>query len=338
MQSGFRSRFFRVFRVTVLVLALTAGTQWLRRSFTSVASEQALINAEIMEIRAPISGELEIGDVKPGAFCRKDDVLFTVKDPRFADRESVALYNEIENMVESQKSDLLGAKQNLDTTTIAHTRAERLYKAELIARIEFEDAQTHYEMAKKLLGAKTEQLQRLEARAREMEPQLQMAKACVVRMPIDGLVWAVSGKMGEQFEANKPVLEIINPDHIWVDAFFPERDAKDLKPGLEGQVTSLDSEASWPGRLRSMRAGVGRLAYDTSVAVPPPELVKRQVAVRVEPAWRQPFSATEFFGVGRSVKVVFNQRAPSYTVADALLEKWLQFFSTPKETVASAKQ
>ncbi len=110
------------------------------------------------------------------------------------------------------------------------------------------------------------------------------------------------------------------------EPFFAERFAQDLKPGLPAVVRSLDSVALWKGRLESMRAGVGRLAYDTTVAVPPPEMAKRQVAVRVEANWDQPFGATEFFGVGRSVQVTFTRGKTQRTVGDALKEKWERAF------------
>jgi hypothetical protein len=142
-------------------------------------------------------------------------------------------------------------------------------------------------------------------------------------MPIDGVVWSVAGKMGEQLEANKPVLEVINPAHVWVDAFFPERFAEALRPGLRASISPVDGSASWSGELQSVRAGVGRLAFDTAVAVPPPELAKRQVAVRVGGNWKQPYGASEFYGVGRTVQVAFGQNAErARTIADALQERF----------------
>ena len=47
------------------------------------------------------------------------------------------------------------------------------------------------------------------------------------------------------------------------------------------------------------------MAVDSSVAVPPPEAVKRQVAVRVEAKWDGPFDPVEFCRVGRSVQVTY---------------------------------
>ena len=339
MLQGFRSRLFRILRVALLVLALIAGAQWLRRTLTSVDSEQAVINAEIVQIRTPIAGELEIGEVRPGMLLHKGDVLFTVKNPRFADRgESVTQYNGLQNLVEYQKSELLGAKQSLEAAGLTRARAQRLYKSQLIARNQAEDEDARYQMAQKLVSSKADQLARSEKRALEMKEQMEMARESAVHMPVDGVVWSVVGKAGEQFDANKPVLEVINPAHIWVDAFFPERFAQQLKPGLPAVVRSLDSTTSWAGYLRSVRAGVGRMAFDTTVAVPPPESAKRQIAARVEAEWLQPFSAVEFYGVGRSVQVSFQREKNERTVGDALREKWDHALSGSRGATASTEQ
>jgi hypothetical protein len=42
----------------------------------------------------------------------------------------------------------------------------------------------------------------------------------------------------------------------------------------------------------------------------------------VETVWQHPFSAVEFFGVGRSVLVSFQREKPQRTVGDALKERW----------------
>ena len=136
-------------------------------------------------------------------------------------------------------------------------------------------------------------------------------------------------------DANHLVLEVINPAHIWVDAFFTERHAAALRPGLTATISSLDSDTAWRGSLESVRAGVGRFAYDTTVAVPPPEMVKRQIAVRVAAAWDRPFGPEAFYGVGRSVEVTFLKGQAQRTQADVLRERCEQAFSRLRGKLAS---
>ncbi len=340
MRPGLRSSLFRIFRTAVVVLLLIAAGSWLRRTLTSLESEQAVINAEIIQIRTPITGELVIGDVRPGMLVKKGDVLFEVRNARFGDRESVAQYNGLQNLVESVQAELLGAKNEHELAEIASERTERLWKAQLIPRIEKEQAAKRVVMAKALVAAKEEQLTRSRERTAEMEKQMEMQKASIVTIPEDGLIWSITGKSGEQVDSNKLVMEVLNPTRIWVDAFFAERHAQELRPGLPAKIRSLDSTLEWSGNMQSIRAGVGRFAYDTTVAVPPPEMAKRMIAVRVEAGWDRPFSPVEFYGVGRSVEVRFLRGKHQRTVGDVLQERWKKALTQGGwgETVSAGSQ
>jgi multidrug resistance efflux pump len=336
----FRSSIFRILRVAAVVLVIIGSAIWLRDSFTSLRSEQAVINAEIIELRTPIVGELQIHDVRPGAMVKAGDPLFRVVNARFGDRESAAQYNGMQNLVETEKSELLGAQQSLDLAKVESERAERLFKMQVISRVEMEQAHYRRRVASQGVEQKKHQLEGSEQRTAEIRKQMDLQKDSVVTAPIDGIVWSVAGKAGENMDANKLVMQLVNPSRIWVDAFFAERQVKSLKPGLPALVRSLDGTVSWRGSLETIRAGVGRLAFDTNVAVPPPEMVKRQVAVRVAPNWSKPFSAIEFYGVGRSVEVTFTKTEPRRTLGDALREKWNRLIhgspQTPVRTAAKS--
>jgi multidrug resistance efflux pump len=322
MNHAIRGSLLRILRITVLVLVLIGAAIWLRNILTSLESEQAVINAEIIQIRTPIAGVLEIDDLRPGMLLAKGQLLFKIENPRFGDRETVAQFNTLQTQVESLRAELASVRRELEVAGVEQERARRLYKAEVIARVEKELAETRFVTLRQLVNVKTGQLDRTAKRAQDMEAQMKLQEASVVTMPADGLIWSITGKSGEQANSNALVMEVINPSRIWVDAFFAERHAKELKPGLRAAIRSLDSTASWRGHLESIRAGVGRIAYDTTVAIPPPEMAKRQIAVRVDVDWEPPFSAAEFFGVGRSVEVKFVKGNGQRTVGDVLKEKW----------------
>lgn len=322
MKTTLRGSFFRVLRTALVILLIVGIAAWVRQTLTSLESEQAVINAEIIQIRTPITGELEIADVHPGMLLKKGQPLFTVRNARFGDRESVAQYNGLQTLVETVQAELLGARHEYELAKIASERTARLWKAKLIPRVEMEQDKTRVGMSKNLVAAKEEQLARSSVRAAEMAKQMEMQKASVVTIPEDGLIWSISGKSGEQMDSNKLVMEVLNPSRIWVDAFFSERHAPELRPGLSARIRSLDSTLAWAGNMQSIRAGVGRLAYDTTVAVPPPELAKRMIAVRVEAEWDRPFSPVEFYGVGRSVAVRFSRANHQRTVGDLLRERF----------------
>jgi multidrug resistance efflux pump len=336
MNYDFRGGLFRILRVTVIVLVLIGAAVWLRGIVTSLKSEQAVINAEIIQIRTPITGQLQLKDIRPGMFFKKGDVLLTVENKRFGDRGSSAQYNLLQNQVENLQNELQGAKQNVPAEKLTLDTNRRLFQGGLIPRNQVVEAEARYENAVKLVSAKADQLAHSQSRLKEMAEQARLQRESVITMPVDGLIWSMAGKPGEQVDENHVIMEVINPAHIWVDAFFAERHANQLKPGLPAVIHSLDETATWDGSLDSVRAGVGRMAFATTVAVPPPEMVKRQIAVRVEPHWVRPFGPEAFYGVGRSVEVSFVKDAHPRTQADLLREKWEQAFSAIKGKIASA--
>ena len=321
MTGNFRAGVFRIVRVTLIVLILIGTAVWLRGVMTSLESEQAVINAEIVQIRTPIAGQIRMNNIRPGMLLKKGDPLFTVENLHFGDRESVSQYNSLLSQADALQGEVLGAKNSVGQEEITLQKDQQLYDMGGIARIVLQESQKRYANAKDIVKSKEDQLVRTQARVKEMGAQSALQKESVITMPENGLVWSIAGKPGEQVDADHLVMEIINPAHIWVDAFFSERRVNELHPGLSAVVSSLDSSAKWSGSLESVRAGVGRLAYDTTVAVPPPEMVKRQLAVRVDVAWKQPFGPEAFYGVGRSVQVTFYKSPARRTRADVLKER-----------------
>ena len=317
MKPEIRRAFFRIARFCIIIALLIGGVAWFREHLASRQSEQAIINAELLQIRTPISGQLELTGIRPGTFLKKGEPLLKIVNSRFGDRASSANANIEHAQVAALESELLGAQHSIDVEAVTQTQFRRLYLSGSIARQEKEKAEMRYTMAVDLARVKKEQLARARERARLMTEQAEMQKECLLTMPADGVVWAVSAKPGEQVDANQLVMEIINPEHIWVDAFFAERYANELRPGLPVAIQSLDGRGNWTGVLQSVRAGVGRMAVDSSVAVPPPEAVKRQVAVRIEAKWTGNFDPVEFCRVGRSVQVSYARTDEKATRDDA---------------------
>lgn len=65
-------------------------------------------------------------------------------------------------------------------------------------------------------------------------------------------------------------------------------------------------------------------------------MVKRQLAVRVDVAWKQPFGPEAFYGVGRSVQVTFYKPQARRTQADVLKERIEQMFGSTKHQLIGA--
>jgi multidrug resistance efflux pump len=122
-------------------------------------------------------------------------------------------------------------------------------------------------------------------------------------MPFEGIAWSAPAKNGSQLALNETVVEVINPQHMWIDAYFNERHAGKLSIGAEVNIETPRGEKIGRGTVESVRAGVGRIPFDGVAAVSPSEYITKRIAVRVRLEARTPFDASQFFGVGRSVVV-----------------------------------
>jgi multidrug resistance efflux pump len=161
------------------------------------------------------------------------------------------------------------------------------------------------------MNNRKDQLRAAEARRREIEQQVALQKEAVMTMPFDGVVWSVRGQSGSQVGAQESVIHVLDPKRIWVDAFLHEKHADKFQVGTAVVVRGMDGRQNWPGRVESVRAGVGRVDPEQSIAVPSSDLARRRIAVRVKIETAGPFTASEFYGVGRSVKVTLPDRQES---------------------------
>lgn len=146
-----------------------------------------------------------------------------------------------------------------------------------------------------------------------IDQQLALAQIAPIVSPTTGVVWSVpspTGALGDHIEAGGTVVQLLDCNNLWVDAFVSERQVSTLQVGAQARVRFLSNRSgTWhAGTIASIRAGVGRTATGDDVAVPPPELVRREVAVRVR-LEEVPLPPAEFCGVGRSVEVRFPKPA-----------------------------
>jgi multidrug resistance efflux pump len=282
---------------------LTGAGIYVRHIAVSATSDQAYINAEMAVLRAPIEGQLRLESFQSGAFISRGETLFSIQNPRFGNQEVNGQLNWARELIERLRAEADEAVVRCQQQEVVYRLHEKLHQEKLISDLEFIEEQTKLALAKSVLTNKQVQVRQAEGRAREMETQVELQKEASIRMPFDGVVWAVPAKAGAQVAVHEPVLQLIDPSRIWVDAFFHEKHANKLRPGVAVLIRALDGEETWKGRIESIRAGVGRIAYDNFAAGLPGGYDRRRVAVRVAMESRNPFDASQFFGVGRSVVV-----------------------------------
>ena len=303
-----RRSLFRCVRLVLTAAVLGGAGTYVRHMVISAISDQAYINAEMTMLRAPIEGQLQLDSIRPGTVIFQGASLFSIRNPRFGNQEVNSQLNFLRELTERLRAEADEASVRCRQQEQVYRVHEKLHEEKLISHLEFIDEQTKLAMARAALTNKLVQASQAEARAHEAARQVDLQKEALVQMPFDGVAWTVPAKDGAQLAAHDPVLQVIDPRRIWVDAFFHERHANKLHPGALVSIRALDGKESWQGRVESIRAGVGRIAYENFTAALPGDGGSRRVAVRVAMESRNPYGASQFFGVGRSVVVSINDR------------------------------
>ncbi|MBV8886398.1 MAG: HlyD family efflux transporter periplasmic adaptor subunit [Chroococcidiopsidaceae cyanobacterium CP_BM_RX_35] len=151
------------------------------------------------------------------------------------------------------------------------------------------------------------QEQTLKVELTKLTQQLNLNQRVVLSAPTHGVVWSVDTKAGEYITPTTPVVKVLNCQNRWVEAFFPEASTRDLSAGMSAQVKLVGSDSQvLDGTIEAIRGGSGRVTTTgKDVAVPPPESVRRQVAVRIRVNWQDTPNSVQFCDVGRSAEVTF---------------------------------
>ncbi len=394
----------KAFRVLRLIMALgvaTAAGFVLQQQYANVRSRQAFINAEIVKVRSPIAGNLQLKNLQPGESIYVGENIGTVRNLRQSGELEVAKQSLI-SQIEQAKQTSLGIEAQMGDrlTAIAHLRQEansqqglgvdyedqqidiaknqqdralfaaktakkdleriaNLAKQGVFSQEKLEGSQLNFNRAQnevknarsqvkqaeqkakaaeaglQLDGSRTlgyseirqrelstdindMQQQLAEARVRQqtteaelvkIDRQLSLNQQAKIPSPTSGPIWSVESKSGEYAEASIPILEVLNCQNLWVEAFFSEQDAGKIYPGKPVKVRLLGAEDDdlVSGKVESVRAGSGRVQTGGDIAVPPPDSVRRQVAVKVKLDRPLEVNSTQFCDVGRSAEVVFKR-------------------------------
>jgi multidrug resistance efflux pump len=303
MASRWRRWFFRGVRLSSAGGLAMAAIYFGQQTLSKVESDQAYINGAIASQRAPIGGQLWLEALEPGTLVSSGTALFRVENLRFGNLEAMSQLNWIRELVDRLRAEVADAELRHAKQQQIFKHYEALFKDKLISRLEFIEQESKVTLCQAARGQKADLLRSAEARVREVEQHLALQKQASVTMPFDGVVWAVRAQSGAEIGAHETVLHLLDPKRLWVDAFLHEKHSDKFRIGTPVLVRTVDGKETWNGHVESIRAGVGRVDPESCVAAPPGELSRRRVAVRVKLDSPPPFTACQFFGVGRSVVV-----------------------------------
>jgi hypothetical protein len=298
-----RQVLFRCLRLVLAGCLVYGAGVYFWNTFTQVTSEQAVITTDILALRTPIEGQLQIERLTPGAELPGGAHAFRVVNPRFGNKETASQLNFAREQIERLQAETEEAAVRLAKQQQIFAHHQKLQDQRVLAPLEFLQEETKLAVVRAGWSNKLAQLQRAEARGREIEQQLALQKEATVAMPFDGAIWAVTARDGAPVAAHETILRVFDPKRVWVEAFIHEKHADKFAVGAPVFIRTIDGQMVWEGRVEAIRGRGGPSTGDSVMSVMPAEPPPGRMAARVVMEKRNPFTAREFYGVGRSVIV-----------------------------------
>jgi membrane fusion protein (multidrug efflux system) len=191
--------------------------------------------------------------------------------------------SEISAGIAAAKANLELEEANLDQAERDSKRAVNLYKSATIPKERYEKTMTAYTVLVAKVKAAKDQLKQAEkaletqksvvkqtevlkssqhSRIREKEAQLDTARLNYgytrIYAPADGYVTKRSAEVGNQVQAEQPLLAVVSLGDIWVTANYKETQLAKVKPGQKVTIeVDTYSGTKFTGKVNSIMAGTG---------------------------------------------------------------------------------
>jgi membrane fusion protein (multidrug efflux system) len=270
--------------VVPLVLVAGAGMWWLW-SGRYVATENAYVKADIVQVSSEVPGRIIDVKVREHAQVAAGDVLLTV-DPEpyaIALAKAEAELDQTRSRVAGFRAEYAEAQMELAEaqSRIAffeaqHGRQKQLSDKGVGFAFRAEEAESNLTVARARIGVIEQKMARIltslggradkpteeHALVREMLAQRDRARLELVRTrilaPVSGRVVNAKLLPGEQIRAATPLFAIVSDSEIWVEANFKETELTHVRPGQKATIIlDIYPDVTWKARVESISPATG---------------------------------------------------------------------------------
>lgn len=248
-----------IITLLTLLVAIFCVHYWFKDSAKHPLSEDAIVNADLVNISSVVPGKVTNIYVKDNSKVKKGDLLFTIEKTPYlialSQAESAlaiaqaALVTKSKNVsAEKYNSDITNkqiarAKTNLKLTTQTLTRLEPLLPEGYVTKQQIDDAKTakndaeiSYQQsisqanaAKALINDTTAEQAFVEAKLSDVAFAQWQLDNTDIRAPHDGYVTGLTSSSGQFVISGQPVFTLINSENWYVSAYFRETELMNIQ-------------------------------------------------------------------------------------------------------------
>jgi membrane fusion protein (multidrug efflux system) len=264
-----------------LIVALVAAAWWWHEKSLYQTTENAYVNARIVQVSSLVMGPIVKVDVHDNEYVHRGDVLFEIDRRPF---EAALAENEgklrlAEQGTRQDQSDVLAAQAEVAQQTASLNNAEanlrrttQLVHENFVSKQAEDDAQARVRTAQAAVEASKARL----AKAREAlskngttTPAVRVAQAevekakldlehTVVRATEEGWITSFNLTPGTVVTPGNPLFAIVVANSFWVDANFKETELTGVVPGRPATVVvDMYPDHTFHGKVQSLAGGTG---------------------------------------------------------------------------------
>ncbi|WP_260513493.1 multidrug efflux MFS transporter periplasmic adaptor subunit EmrA [Serratia fonticola] len=246
-------------------------------------TDDAYVAGNQVQIMAQVSGSVNSVTFDNTDFVRKGDVLLTL-DPTDAEQAFERAKTALANSVRQTHQLVINGKQYQANIALRKSELSKvendlkrrivLGNADAIGREELQHARDAVDNAKAALEVAVQQYNAnqamvlntpldkqpavLQAAAQMRDAWMALQRTRIVS-PITGFVSRRSVQVGAQISPGTPLMAIVAPDHVWVDANFKETQIANMRIGQEATVVSdlYGNDVVFKGKVVGIDMGTG---------------------------------------------------------------------------------
>lgn len=202
---------------------------------------------EKVDIKSMLTAKIVEMNVDVGSTVKKGDPILKLDS-----KDLQAQVGVNQSALGQAQASLEGAKADYETARINFDRNNQLFQAGAISKQEFEQSQSKLNAAQTAKNVCESQLK--QAKSITVQSEIQLENGIIVS-PISGTVTAKIANVGEVVSSGTPLLTVVNPATLLVNAYLPEDQIGQVKTGqqvlikipeipdkkYEGEITVMDS-------------------------------------------------------------------------------------------------
>ncbi|MCK4869525.1 MAG: HlyD family secretion protein [Gammaproteobacteria bacterium] len=267
--------------LTIIALLVAGSYFFWRYEMVHPSTEDAYVNANIINIAAQVSGPIATIDTQNHAFVNKGQLLFSIDTKPFviAVQQAQAELDNVRQQAKALQEAIIAANalvterqsELVDTQKDAHRILTLVRKGVLpisdgdsiksklqVAEAALKAAQSNFQEAQQQLGTPGEDNAQIRTAKAALNQALLNLQHTKITAPASGQIINFTLRKGSMIPAQQAQFALIENNRWWVDANFKETDLGRLKIGQKALITvDMYPDRKFQGQIVNISGGSG---------------------------------------------------------------------------------